>query len=743
MPSSKDPTSVVKPGPGKVPAGSVTISSLTFAAGGSGDLAAHIADPVDAHMAFAIGIPETDPVSGLPLLSTIDGGAYDGESVLDALRMLKDLVPPRPDHLGFNNVNVPNSGVPSWGSLDLATGGGSAHIGGFTDAGSFVPSVCIVPNSVTTSSISGVVYPADRGVLAVYYSTDNSFSGGSTSLVSALWLGPNPAPSGIPTANFVESTRPSGQTDYTATGSGIDKISLTFRLPYLKDYTGSGASYSAYQIDFPAFQLATYATSVSVSSDKAGSYLLVHWREGFATTLAAISTWNTSNLTSLNCYSATPTGSVPSGETAFDVGNMKNVGRHNIFRDSLSGTSPSGSCVTSVPAGTTHFLSGVSYYATDLTFTLQVDASNLFNKSYFTGTVSNPPDVRPDFVSDIDPVQINLSGFGLSAPVGKHYTDLKDGGGTLFNSSSNVPLTTDTARLGPVASFAIPSLPPSTYGAPTGGWTQVAAILNKPGDVGVTVTDTKKYLYNGYPQSGGSTASTTTLEKFFDEKFRVDTTHTPLANDTLPPSGGAIYSSSTALVVDSGGPTTPKTSLQVVGGQLIYPQTDFSAAAFSPTGPNYNAVFLGDAVNSIRKYIRAFDTGIPRSTGRFRIKGLHLANFQASGALSGTFADHTGHVVILLQIPGQTGLLDLGRVKGDPDLSFTTDARGCLTGVDTTGPDDIFSYDMTLSTGDNGAGNFPIYMTIAYVKDSAISTPPGAGVVENIHVSEIEWLPPL
>ena len=57
MPSTRDPVAVVNPGPGRLPANTVTSSALLFPPGGGGGaaLTAHITDPVDAHLASAIG----------------------------------------------------------------------------------------------------------------------------------------------------------------------------------------------------------------------------------------------------------------------------------------------------------------------------------------------------------------------------------------------------------------------------------------------------------------------------------------------------------------------------------------------------------------------------------------------------------------------------------------------------------------------------------------------------------------
>jgi len=57
MPSTRDPVVVVQPGPGRLPANTVPANALIFPPGGGSGaaLTAHITDPVDAHMASAIG----------------------------------------------------------------------------------------------------------------------------------------------------------------------------------------------------------------------------------------------------------------------------------------------------------------------------------------------------------------------------------------------------------------------------------------------------------------------------------------------------------------------------------------------------------------------------------------------------------------------------------------------------------------------------------------------------------------
>jgi hypothetical protein len=129
---------------------------------------------------------------------------------------------------------------------------------------------------------------------------------------------------------------------------------LIDRLPYQNSYPGG--QYTAFGSNFYAYQLGKYRFPVSITSGKSGSYLLVHWKETYATTLASIQPANltSGNLVTSKCYSA-----VPSDAAAYD-----NVLRANVFADTLSGSGPTGATISTSPAGTvtTMNLSGIAYY---------------------------------------------------------------------------------------------------------------------------------------------------------------------------------------------------------------------------------------------------------------------------------------------------------------------------------------------------------------------------------------------
>jgi hypothetical protein len=681
---------------------------LSFSLSGAGDLEAHINDPTDAHMAGAIGIPEIYPPTGEPLLSSA-GGPIDGESVLDFIAAMKDLMPVRPDQMGWD-ISVPNSGIPNWDTLNTVL------TGGFARGGNVVTTHHLVGAAASAASIQGMVFPADRGVLCLYKSTDGDYTNpGTTTLLAALWLGPNPAPSGVPSAAFDETRRTINQLDHS-TGASPDLFGLTWRLPYLASYAAyPGAPWSPFSMDFVRYQLARYTTAISVGAgDLAGSFLLVHWKETYAVTLASIQPAQiAANLNVAHCYSAT----TPDFDTAPEL----NVNRHNIFRDTVT-TPPAGTVFTTSPVGspTTIKLSGVDFYsngATPLHFDIEVRASGMFANSFYTSTSGG-------MASAYNPMEVDFSDFGGSnRPV--PYTDMKVTGGGSNYGPSNPPLPADEGDF-VVTNQAIYGTPGSA--SPVGGGGVLKANLRKPfaSSPVVIYPDPLKYLFNSYPQTGGTTESKDISEYFVDEKYRyINGVSLVSPSKPIIPAGGDVYDSTTVLIIGDG-------NLQVIGNQLVYPHANFSSG-YSPAGANYASVLAGDASNALRRYVRAFDTGTARNLGKIRIRGLALAAFNSPGAFTGSEVnDHAGGAIFQIKVPGSTGWLDLGRVKGDPDLA-TTDFRGCRTGYSTIGSDLIVTYDTTAYTADNGSGDFLLFVRLTFIKN---------GTGQGLTLDELEWQAP-
>lgn len=87
MPSTRNPATVVNPGPGLIPTGVVTSSSIISGAGGGSeaDLIAHINDPVGAHAGSAISVIDTNLTAvALSSISVKSGGVGKDAGGLDA-----------------------------------------------------------------------------------------------------------------------------------------------------------------------------------------------------------------------------------------------------------------------------------------------------------------------------------------------------------------------------------------------------------------------------------------------------------------------------------------------------------------------------------------------------------------------------------------------------------------------------------------------------------------------------------
>lgn len=85
MPSNKDPIATVQPGPGRLPDGTVTASSLDFELGGGSEAAlqAHISDPENAHASSAIGTGSHPQLAGSA--DTRTSNAPDMSQALDVV----------------------------------------------------------------------------------------------------------------------------------------------------------------------------------------------------------------------------------------------------------------------------------------------------------------------------------------------------------------------------------------------------------------------------------------------------------------------------------------------------------------------------------------------------------------------------------------------------------------------------------------------------------------------------------
>ncbi len=736
MPSAEYPTQVVNPGPGKLPAGVVPASALLFSpSGGSGGqaLAAHMSDPYDAHMAGAIGVLPIYPPTLEPL-NISAGGVVDGESVLDFIAEAKDLFPDTSPKIGSDPADPWRL---DWGHLDPFSDPTHCDTGGYANGTN------VVFTKYLTNQANFVVgdsfFPADRGVVALYSNTNgNFFDSANTTLVAALWLGKNPPPVGIPTAGFNPTLRRTGQPNYVASGAGLDKVGLVNRLPHLSSYAVP-PPWTAFASDFFAYQLGTFATGDSIALGGGQNWLLVHWKETYATALARIQPANLTALTlvAANCYTPVPVGG--------NLATIPSISRRTVFRDSTVG-GQTVSFTKCLVAGvqTVIKLSGIEFYnnnAGSLVFDLNVQAPNLFNNSFLLGEES-PPNVPVGFGTS-SPLALDFSDFGaISTDHHLAYYELHPQGFNPNYSAVNAPQPGDVAEYTNAAE-PIPGAAP-VYATPDVGHGPGRALVKvaarRPWGSEVQASSAIGYMFNSVPQTGAGRRSTDSYEPFTDEYYRWDITYntfTPGA-ELLPvvPDPSVKYNSNTELTV--GGE-----DLQVVGGQLYYPHYNYYNATL-PSTYNYATVQAGDGANHLRRYMRAFDTGSATSTGRIRFYGIPSSAFVTDAVFDG--AETTGHmngkVIIQLKVPGSygegqgTAWLDLGRAWGDPAPIYG-DYCGCYTNiaVDPSGYITV-TYNTHNATRNNGSGKFLLLVKVTYLNGNLAH----AG---STHLTELQWLPPV
>ena len=740
MPSDKTPKLVVNPGAGRLPSGVVPAGALMFTPGNGPSTAVqmHLINPTDAHMSSAIGIPATN-AGGYPLLWAA-GGVIDGESVLDFIDQFKDLVPPYPNFIGYNLALGVNSGVPSWGTLNaLGLGAGTAVTGGYAEVTDTIPTHFLVPNATASFDLDGVVFPADRGVVALYSNTDGDFfNTATTTLVGAISLSPAVlAPPGVPSAAFDETLRMGQQPDYVPTNVGTDIISLTWRLPYLKDYAPyAGSGYTNYGDNFYRFQLATYTSpNESIAGGGAQNWLVVHWKESYATTLASIQplALKIGTLVAANCYSAVPAA----GDFDDNTSASYTINRRHVFRDVSSAVAPTLDTFVTSTAVTpaTNQLSGVTYYNDNtLEFAIQVSATDWVRTSFQTSTTASPPNVPAQFESAEDPLVLHFTDFGSTAPVIVPYYGLNKKGVGVPYSITNAPAIADVAEY---VSLSLPIPAPALYYTPKSatGLSQMTADFYKTGTSLAGVPSPLGDLYNTVPAAGGVAGSSTSyFEDFVDELHRyVPSPALPLFLKPVIPAGLDVFDSTQSLVADTD-------SLQVIGNCLVYPQTDFSVCAPVGVSPDYAGITGTDLPDHKRRYLRVFDTRVTRSTGSLRIKFLpgcgSSTAFNANVAYDGT--EETGHLlggmILGLQVwgIGPTGWLDAGRAIGFPFVGVL-DYYGCRTNITTVDAETyLVEYDTSTVTVDNGAGEFPIFVRVTFLNNAA---------GQALRLDSIEWLP--
>jgi len=252
MPRNTDPSQITV-GAGRAGQGSVDSSSLTFTPGGGAALQPDV---------LAEDVESVEP----PLLG--------GENVQVNLNVINDLAPlPRPNRLDEtqNPLNLPGlayNPTPALGRYPDGTATGA---------------VARLVN-VQDLEISGILYPADRGVLAV--KLDGTVV--QAIILRNLFTEGDPEASASPARIIGQADVPVAPASAAIDGLPVD-ITLSDRLPQLTDYTranfpflGAGPDpvYDAFAVDYAGYQLARFVITVDLglTSGLRGIIELVHYK---------------------------------------------------------------------------------------------------------------------------------------------------------------------------------------------------------------------------------------------------------------------------------------------------------------------------------------------------------------------------------------------------------------------------------------------------------------------------------
>lgn len=552
--------------------------------------------------------------------------------------------------------------------------------------------------------ISGVVYPADKGVMCLQRKVrdDDQFEP-----VAILDL----------EANFSESLRSTGQLVYTPTMSNYDSILLYDRYPARNDYddldldaTGNPiysnfdltTTYSAYQIakyKIPASNSDLVSGELEAPTDftdaeigeKVATYRIVHYKEAPAS------------------YSGNPSSS--DVYSLYDVygstdNNDSNVRASNVYVDSNT-TRPTVAQVLIEPVVpsseiSTKFLSGINYYnSNEDLFELKIKLDNMFKNSYkYTNALTLESDIfyftsGDGYGKNINLVQLMDDGYAVFSDT--NYPEKDESAYYMATSSINT-----TRRLYPDDNkFSTNAMVMARAWDPFGSSSRFDGYAFAEGH-------SVRALVSSWPRD----RATDSVEYFVDESRRVGKDETfdfAVEREQYTSDYGAngdgyglTAFNETVQLTQGWGPWHGE--LQV-GGRfvknfdicgLIYPQSNYTNVVPSQADCNYSIyTFATELI-----YQRLFNLGYSASNYRIRVcsSGDYPLSFENI-----RYGNSNKIGRIMVKVPGtgksSTGWLDIGRLFN----SEYEDDHGCLAGR-VTGSAGDFTVPITLgarSTSDN------------------------------------------
>lgn len=305
-------------------------------------------------------------------------------------------------------------------------------------------------------------------------------------------------------------------------------------------------------------------------------------------------------------------------EVVHDLPTDRTTAQFDVFYDVDAGADPSVNTPTVVentPAF--RWLSGVKHYSRNSTFDLSCVASDCFDNVYHQTSPltfsSSGGSMGSGNIAEDDGA---VSGLSTPPAIGETMT--------VTNKLLTVP--NSNVRSANARATVTPRDPYGSYSA------QQSASENR--------------LIDGFVTTANA------LNEYFDDENR----RLPAgAYDTIPSPITGQWSS---------GPVLTNGNAQIFGGQLIYPQINYSVGYLPTQATNYSGFTGGQA------YYRTFYQTTPHTNGTLEVPGSGFTDISPVG---------TGNLNVEIKLPTQTGWLDLGvNFSGG---SFTgADGDGCRTG---------------------------------------------------------------
>lgn len=702
---------------------SVGIEALNFnianAAGAA--LEAHINNPLDAHMASAIGLKDIGNYYAVDALT-------GQKNVEDALESLGSLIPPAPNVIGINAVTIPNSGFPNYGTpisgFYLASAGSYAFTVGNVATGLVQSTGAIINNNLASGSVTltGIMYPADQGYLAIYT---------NSTLLASFNIG----------GQFNNALRNTSQPNFSfPTVAGVT-LTLTNRFPYLNNYTPppySGA-YLPYTANFFNFQIATYSitiTGLAPNTNGLGNFYIQQTKSSppvtFSISAPAFSVIN-STTELLNLYldnGPTP----PTVDISTLTGNLRSSASPLVF------------------------LSGVSFYgltASDA-FSVHIQSTNsLFNQTYKQTALLTVAYPGMSIATASIPYSSLVDGGGAFTPIGTSGTNAPLFGGSatpgIYNITPVIPgsnafsisagtSTTDSDPFG--TSGALASTPTTasmfmldTYlqTAPAGGSTN-----------GITDDYTDSFVSEVYRFSNNNAASGSQFTNDFNSTpitYRATSTTFPVT----PPVGmvwGIGSPNANSTFIDADASTTGALQCAALSGTqtqngLVWPSINFSggypqgSTGTPHANPNYSTIAQPTSAPTDRFYYRLFDTKGSQTQLLLSVQGITTANF-ASVATQPP-------IQISIKIPGTTAWFDLGTNTGSTSpagyigTSYVV-LNGCQDSSVPGHNPSIGIYGMSYGGASTGSGNATIAVRVRYFGTTPVTPNPNTLNITQLQV---------